>query len=201
MKLERFNSFNQKIEEKLSPEAQDFINKKIAKLHDEGYEGDQAVAMAYSYAKRAGYKIPKNPNESEEPVGVTKEEWNSLDAKARTELLKKYIPSMSTKYAELEWDDLTLYIQNKLSGSLEEFDSEFQNKANEAEDRKKINWVADPDSKEMANIIYDTLMNNKQHPQLMTKDVDDQGINGNQIYFTYKGKEYTVTVEAGGMEK
>ena len=45
--------------EEVSKEAQEYISNKISKLHDEGYENPQAVAMAYSYAKKAGYRVPK----------------------------------------------------------------------------------------------------------------------------------------------
>ncbi len=43
----------------MTPEAQKFIDEKISILHDEGYKGDQAVAIAYSYARKAGYKMDK----------------------------------------------------------------------------------------------------------------------------------------------
>ncbi len=45
--------------EEVSKEAQEYISNKISKLNDEGYENPQAVAMAYSYAKKAGYRVPK----------------------------------------------------------------------------------------------------------------------------------------------
>jgi len=41
-----------------SEEANDYISMKIKKLKDEGYPQDQAVAIAYSYAKKKGYKVP-----------------------------------------------------------------------------------------------------------------------------------------------
>ena len=47
--------------EEVSKEAQEYISNKISKLNDEGYENPQAVAMAYSYAKKAGYRVPKAP--------------------------------------------------------------------------------------------------------------------------------------------
>lgn len=42
----------------LSPEASKFISDKIAFLRKEGRPEAQAQAMAYSYAKRKGFKIP-----------------------------------------------------------------------------------------------------------------------------------------------
>lgn len=42
----------------LSDEANKFISDKISKLHDEGYEGDQAIAIAHEYARDAGYDVP-----------------------------------------------------------------------------------------------------------------------------------------------
>jgi len=44
---------------KLSPEAQEFISKKIKILKEEGYEQNQAVAIAYDYARKEGYDVPK----------------------------------------------------------------------------------------------------------------------------------------------
>jgi hypothetical protein len=63
--IHNFKSFGilEKLDEKLSKDARDFISHKISKLHDEGYKGDQAVAIAYSYARKAGYDVPKNESE------------------------------------------------------------------------------------------------------------------------------------------
>jgi hypothetical protein len=44
---------------KLSKKAQSFISRKIKKLLDEGYPQEQAVAVAYSYAKKRGFKVRK----------------------------------------------------------------------------------------------------------------------------------------------
>lgn len=47
------------VDEKLSPEAQDFISKKIGILSKEGKKGKQAVAIAYAMARKAGFKVPE----------------------------------------------------------------------------------------------------------------------------------------------
>jgi uncharacterized protein YdaT len=44
---------------KLSKKAQSFISRKIKKLIDEGYSQKQAVAIAYSYARKRGFRVPK----------------------------------------------------------------------------------------------------------------------------------------------
>lgn len=51
---------------------------------------------------------------------------------------------------------------------------------------------------EMANIVYDTLMNNKQNIQFDTEKVSDQSIENNQIEFVYNGVQYKITVSKGG---
>lgn len=42
----------------MTQQANDFISKKIKILKDEGYDNDQAVAIAYQYAREKGYDIP-----------------------------------------------------------------------------------------------------------------------------------------------
>ena len=44
---------------KLSKKAQSYVSHKIKKLLDEGYPKKQAVAIAYSYARRRGLKVGK----------------------------------------------------------------------------------------------------------------------------------------------
>lgn len=44
-----------------SKKAQKFISKKIEKLRHEGYPEDQAVAIAYAYAREEGYDVPPPP--------------------------------------------------------------------------------------------------------------------------------------------
>ena len=45
---------------KISKKARHYIMKKVDILiHDEGYQPKQAVAIAYSKARRKGYRIPK----------------------------------------------------------------------------------------------------------------------------------------------
>lgn len=43
---------------KLTPDAQEYISKKIRKLRQEGYDADQAAAIAYSMARQRGYDVP-----------------------------------------------------------------------------------------------------------------------------------------------
>ena len=45
---------------KLSKKAREYISRKIKILMDEGYPQKQAVAIAYSYARRKGYKVPES---------------------------------------------------------------------------------------------------------------------------------------------
>ena len=44
---------------KMTPEARDFVSKKIKKLIEEGYEHDQASAIAYDMARDKGYDVGK----------------------------------------------------------------------------------------------------------------------------------------------
>lgn len=44
---------------KMSRQASAFIANKVRILRDEGYSRKQAVAIAYSTARRRGYKIPR----------------------------------------------------------------------------------------------------------------------------------------------
>jgi hypothetical protein len=68
MGILKFNEFNGQdccfgdgIDEKkkMSAEAREWIGKKIAKLKDEGKENDQAVAIAYSMARKRGFDVPE----------------------------------------------------------------------------------------------------------------------------------------------
>ena len=56
--------------------------------------------------------------------------------------------------------------------------------------------MINPHNKEMANIIYDTLFQNKQHKQLDIDMVCDQYIGGltAEIVFTSKNREYTIAI-------
>jgi len=58
-------------EAKMSQAARDFISEKIGILRREGKPEDQAVAIAHSMAREAGYDVP-DPKESEEPEGEPK---------------------------------------------------------------------------------------------------------------------------------
>lgn len=55
-------------------------------------------------------------------------------------------------------------------------------------------------SKEMANIIYDTIMKNTQHEQFDVEKADDQFIEGNKIEFVYNGVKYHVVVTVAPTE-
>lgn len=44
---------------KASKKAQKYVSHKIEKLEKEGYPHDQAIAIAYSYARGEGYKVGK----------------------------------------------------------------------------------------------------------------------------------------------
>lgn len=49
---------------KMTPEAQKFISNKIKVLVEEGYEQDQAAAIAYDMARKQGYDVPEKPKQS-----------------------------------------------------------------------------------------------------------------------------------------
>ena len=59
LKIERVISDSEKVDEKLSKEAQAFISDKIKILIEEGRPAAQAKAIAYSMAEKEGFKIPK----------------------------------------------------------------------------------------------------------------------------------------------
>jgi len=54
------DNLKENLSEELTQDAKDFIAKKIKFLIGEGRPQKQAVAMAYQYAKKEGYKIPDN---------------------------------------------------------------------------------------------------------------------------------------------
>lgn len=56
------------LDEELTDDAKDFIQKKIKKLIGEGMPQKQAVAVAYSYARKEGYEVPKNESLSEKEM-------------------------------------------------------------------------------------------------------------------------------------
>lgn len=51
------------VEETTDPAAE-YVSNKISKLKGEGYPDNQAAAIAYSMAKKRGFKVGDNPNES-----------------------------------------------------------------------------------------------------------------------------------------
>jgi len=52
-----YRGVNQALPTNPSPETQRYISGKISKLHHEGYTGKQAIAIAYSYARRTGHNV------------------------------------------------------------------------------------------------------------------------------------------------
>lgn len=67
--------------------AQDFISKKIGTLVREGYPQKQAVAIAYSMARKAGYRVPARPNGSVRAYKVP----SGLEAKVASMLRNAFI--------------------------------------------------------------------------------------------------------------
>ncbi len=61
MKRDRFGRFKKKYRtaRKMSKRAAATIARKVRKLRDEGYPVKQSVAIAYAYARRHGFKIPR----------------------------------------------------------------------------------------------------------------------------------------------
>ena len=51
------------------------------------------------------------------------------------------------------------------------------------------------DAKEMGNIIYDTLMRNKNHTQFDCDLSTNEVSSGNIIEFSYLGSDFRVTIE------
>lgn len=52
-------SASKTLKQAVSSEAEEYVSKKIKKLRDEGYEDSQASAIAYDYARKHGYEVPK----------------------------------------------------------------------------------------------------------------------------------------------
>ena len=59
--------------EKTSSKAQDFISNKISVLRKEGYPEKQAVAIAFSMAKKRGFAIPEAPKDEDDSEKSPKE--------------------------------------------------------------------------------------------------------------------------------
>lgn len=101
MKIFRFEEFS--VNEKLTDAGQDYVSKKIAKLRGEGKGPKQAAAIAYSYARRKGYKVPAK-NESDNPLN---DDNSTLDIKTMTSL-------QFYKLIDLLEADITAYGQEDL---------------------------------------------------------------------------------------
>jgi hypothetical protein len=57
--------------------------------------------------------------------------------------------------------------------------------------------MLDADTEELTNMIYDTLMQNTQYPQLDLADVDYQEVNASigRILFEYRGASYQLILK------
>lgn len=75
--LPKFESKEEEVEKesaKLSPEAQEFISKKIKTLREEGKDEEQAAAIAYQMAREKGFDVPeKKQSSKKEAVKGSKE--------------------------------------------------------------------------------------------------------------------------------
>lgn len=75
---------DKKIANEMTPEAQDFVSKKIEKLIGEGKPQDQAAAIAYSMAREEGYDVPEKTaayvQEGERPdiIGIDEDTWKEI---------------------------------------------------------------------------------------------------------------------------
>lgn len=83
----------------LSKPARDFISKKIPKLMEEGYPQKQSIAIAYSMARKKGYKVPRanaNPKckgKKSAPVGSPRQ--RSFCARMTGMLKKRTSPDVA----------------------------------------------------------------------------------------------------------
>jgi hypothetical protein len=101
---------------KMTPEAQEFISKKIKVLMDEGYPQEQAIAIAYSMAREKGYDVPESPKKTA-----------SVDIK---EALAGLIKAFSEKVAKVEKMEPKVEEATKIKGAE-------QPKADEGDEGKK----------------------------------------------------------------
>lgn len=95
------------VSEEISDSAKDFISKKIKKLVGEGRPSKQAQAMAYSYARKSGYKIP------------VKESFDELMGQEPIKIFESIVES----YPEMEVadvKDLVVYLSQLKGESLTE---------------------------------------------------------------------------------
>lgn len=117
MELDRFKLLEKK--QKLSDAAQEFITKKVEKLQEEGYPYKQAVAIAFSYAKKEGYHVGKNPNESLEAVKALSylklyEDFNSAEQK-ELDQITTWLSGTTEEMDDWEWDGelLTIFLDGE----------------------------------------------------------------------------------------
>lgn len=148
------NYEEEKIEEKLTPEAQEFISKKIAKLMDEGYEQRQAVAIAYNYAREAGYKVPQNPNKEEKVEEVVAKP--EIDQTLKTAV--KGYPDKIIRIEDFEvgqeyWDGLSTEERKSLLDSNKDLKIEI------SEESLNRNWntLSEDEKKEIVMAFNDKL--------------------------------------------
>lgn len=72
-------SVSNNLDEKLTDKASNYISKKIVKLREEGYPQKQAVAIAYSYAKKKGYKVDESKSSLQDKIQKFKDLKDSKD--------------------------------------------------------------------------------------------------------------------------
>jgi hypothetical protein len=72
----------------LTRAARKFIGRKIKKLRHEGYPSKQAAAVAYSMARRKGFKVPK-ANPAPAPPGIPSWMWNDPEFQAELRAFRR----------------------------------------------------------------------------------------------------------------
>lgn len=112
--------YEEKIDEKLSQDAKDFISKKIAYLMDkEGMPQKQAIAVAYSYAKEEGYDVPKrkkkNKKAKNEIMVTSLKQFklikeNADAAQQELDAVQRWVEKSDLPFDDWEWDGEELKI-------------------------------------------------------------------------------------------
>lgn len=93
---DRINGVN----EKLTDAAKEFISDKIKKLKEEGYPQKQAIAIAYSYAKKAKYKVDESNS-----FNKTKSFEYWLNESINKNKLKEHVTAFLVKYGPKYFDN------------------------------------------------------------------------------------------------
>lgn len=84
----------------MTDKGKDYLSNKIKKLKDEGYPQKQAVAIAYSYAKKKGYKTDE-ANESVLYDSETKESWTKHQFEKKFGKIGETFKSKEVRFAYL----------------------------------------------------------------------------------------------------